>query len=240
MSGRIDLTGQRFGHWTVIEFSHINKHRNAMWKAQCDCGTIKTVLGNSLREGKSTCCGCSKKLRSIKDLNGKKFGHLSVIRFDHVNDRQLAVWECLCDCGNTTYVTTSSLLSGNSKSCGCIRKEKLREQSYINGYSSERLYNVWKNMCGRCFDQKARGYKNYGGRGITVCDEWRNDYASFRDWAMANGYDPDAPYGQCTIDRIDNDGNYEPSNCRWVSMAVQAKNKRKKCSFSTNLKKVTA
>lgn len=91
---------------------------------------------------------------------------------------------------------------------------------------NERLYNVWNSMKSRCYNPNVASYKNYGGRGIEVCDEWAHNFPTFQKWAIENGYDPDAPYGECTIDRIDVNGNYEPSNCRWVSMDVQRYNKR--------------
>ena len=101
------------------------------------------------------------------------------------------------------------------------------KNAMVHGFSRERLYRcVWKAIKQRCYDQNYHGYNLYGGRGITVCDEWRNDYITFRQWALENGYDANAPYGECTIDRIDVNGNYEPSNCRFVNMKAQSNNKR--------------
>lgn len=96
----------------------------------------------------------------------------------------------------------------------------------------DRLYGVWKNMKTRCYRKNGDQYKYYGGRGITVCEEWRSSFKAFRDWAYANGYDPTAPRGKCTIDRIDNDGDYEPSNCRWVNSHIQRINQRQHTSES--------
>ena len=160
------------------------------------------------------------------DLTGQRFGRLTILRFDHINECGFPFWEVRCDCcGNTKIVSELSLYSGVTTSCGCLHSGK-NNSNYKDGRSKERLYHVWKGMLYRCFNKGHPCYQYYGGRGITVCDEWRNDYVAFRNWAMETGYDPDAPFGKCTIDRIDNNGNYEPSNCRWVTMAVQSKNKR--------------
>ena len=131
-----------------------------------------------------------------------------------------------CDCGNEALVSTKSLRSGNTLSCGCLRDEMISEVNKKHGMSHKsRLYNVWVGMRQRCSDPNHISYHNYGGRGVRVCDTW-NDYTSFEEWSMKNGYDPSAPYGKCTLDRIDVNGNYEPSNCRWVDFKTQANNKR--------------
>ena len=136
------------------------------------------------------------------------------------------MWRCKCDCGNEVIVRSASLVTGVTKSCGCLyavtRKGKT---SHASSYT--RLYKIWDGIVQRCTNPNTQNYKSYGGRGIEMCDEWRNDFAAFKAWAMANGYNPDAPKWECTIDRIDVNGNYEPSNCRWVSMDVQRQNKRK-------------
>jgi hypothetical protein len=158
------------------------------------------------------------------DLSGKRFGHLTVVkRVGSKNGHSL--WECRCDCGNTTDVVAGSLTQGLTRSCGCLD----RERRTTHGESKSRLYEIWLGMRQRCSYQHHKDYKNYGGRGIRVCDEWQS-FATFHDWAMSHGYDPDAPYGKCTIDRINVDGNYEPSNCRFVDLETQANNRRKRRS----------
>lgn len=174
------------------------------------------------------------------DLTGQRFGRLTVLHFDHNDGHGCAMWKCICDCGRETIVAAGNLRSGSVKSCGCLKMDLLKSHFCKHGRYKERLYQVWASIKTRCYNTHDPNFKLYGSRGISMCDEWRHDYAAFRDWAMANGYDPDAPRGQCTIDRIDNDGNYEPSNCRWVSMAVQAQNKRKKGTCSSKPKEVTA
>lgn len=163
------------------------------------------------------------------DLTGATFGRLTVIKRVENSKHNAAQWLCKCECGETVVVSSNNLRTGHSKSCGCARKESTSEwmtkYSTKHGGSKSRLYGVWAGMLRRTRDPKDKRYKDYGGRGISVCDEWA-DFGVFRDWALANGYDEKAPYGQCTIDRIDVDGNYEPDNRRWATLLEQARNKR--------------
>lgn len=161
----------------------------------------------------------------IVDLSGQTFNRLTAIKVVG-RKRGEAVWQCRCQCGNIVNVAGYALRSGDTKSCGCWKLEEISERQTTHGKSKTRLYNTYKAMKARCYNPNTNHYKQYGGRGIIVCEEWRNDFQAFYDWAMTNGYNPEAGRGECTIDRIDSDGNYEPSNCRWVSIAKQERNKR--------------
>lgn len=130
------------------------------------------------------------------------------------------MWNCECDCGNTTIVCGSSLRKGHTRSCGCLVRETTRELNMIHGMAGTRIYGVWSNMKGRCYNPNKEHYCCYGGRGISVCGEWM-EFGNFYLWAMENDYSDDL-----TIDRIDSDGDYEPSNCRFVTLKEQAQNKR--------------
>ena len=230
MSRAKDLTGMRFGRLTVIERVP-SKSRHARWKCRCDCGNYTEALSNNLQSGSKVSCGCAAHPGSrgitpsnFNDLTGKRFGRLTVVRrISPVGSK--VRWLCRCDCGTMKDVIAYELTSGKTRSCGCLQAESRHLRKVPNGKGT-RLYNVWKSMKGRCYTPSCSSYKYYGARGIKVCDEWKDDYQAFYEWAMTSGYDPDAPQGKCTIDRINVDGDYEPSNCRWVDATTQNANRR--------------
>lgn len=189
---------------------------------------IHTVLGELNMRDKT---GRFTKMR--EDITGQKFNHLTAIDFSHKNKNRKTYWNFLCDCGNIKTLRTDSVKSGQIQSCGCLKKEQDKVNLNRKGskplygdigkLSNCALYSRWKNMKRRCYDKNYKQYKDYGGRGIQVCNEWLYSFRNFYDWAVNNGFDE-----SLQIDRIDNDGNYEPDNCRFVTPKENANNRIRK------------
>lgn len=221
--------GKRFGKLVVKNFSH-KKNNVCYWNCICDCGNEKTIRITNLTTGLTTSCGCSR----YKDLIGKRFGKLVVVSL--VSREKGTRWLCKCDCGNEKILKQNNLLSKNTRSCGCLFKEAHRFGNPVHNLYHTRIYSIWKSMKERCYSKKHVGYEKYGGRGITICDEWlgKNGIVNFYNWSIANGYQDDL-----SIDRIDNNKGYSPDNCRWVDAFVQQNNRSISKFYEYNGEKLT-
>ena len=219
----LEMVGMRFGKLTVISFSHINNWRKFCWLCKCDCGKECIVVGVDLRLGHTKSCGCIKENQADKII-GRTFGRLYVERFDYRDSRGNSYYFCVCACGNEAIVRGTELYSGGTKSCGCYAEDRsllIREYNEENALikSREALYALKI----RCFNKESKMYKDYGGRGITVCARWMDKKEGTNNFIRDMGMPPTLMH---QIDRTDNNGNYEPENCRWVSSKINNRNRR--------------
>lgn len=168
------------------------------------------------------------------DLTGQRFGKLTVLNMVGKDKSGNITWKCRCDCDNEVIVSSIYLRNGDTKSCGCFRKESARKQLLTHGESKTRLYKVWAGIKSRCYNPNCDNYKYYGEKGITMCEEWRDSFEVFKKWSEENGYIEDARSQECTIDRKDNAKPYSPENCRWTDHTTQCNNQTSNKIFKYN------
>lgn len=227
MTKNTNLVGNTYGRLTVLKFSHKSKAGTIYWSCKCSCGNASVVRTQNLVKEITRSCGCYQReiaSNAAIDETGNKYGRLIVVKkSDRRSGNRCIYWICECECGNKYEVRSDALRGGITRSCGCLISDSTRQRMTVHGHSARgqitSTYRSWQGSIGRCTNPNNPAWEYYGGRGIKVCNSWRESFENFL-----------ADMGECpegySIDRIDNDGNYEPGNCRWASKTQQSRNSR--------------
>lgn len=213
--------GQTVGGWKILSWDK----RTSRWFVECiKCGKQIYHFPKELQREKPVRCTCQVIRGNYKSHEwlGKRYGHLVIQKYNQKDCK----FECRCDCGNAVELKPTYLIDGLQTTCGLDCKYH-GEKTRTHGLSKDRIYRIWRGMKSRCYNPKNIAYKTYGGRGIDICDEWRDDVFAFREWALSHGYSDDL-----SIDRIDNDRGYSPDNCRWATPEIQANNQHPRYTFT--------
>lgn len=235
MGKKIDLTGQRFGILTVIRKVGNHSSGTPIWECRCDCGNIKNIFSSNLLRGGTKSCGCTRYNLPMKDkdnLTSQRFGKLTVLKPTGKKQYGNRTWLCVCDCGKEITVKGGNLKSGSVTSCGCLLGKNL----YKHGMkSTSPIYNIWLGMRDRCNNPNNEAYQYYGGKGISVCEEW-DDYTVFHNDMIESYLLHIAEYGKdnTSIDRINGDKGYSRGNCRWATNMEQHLNRPNTIFFTHN------
>ncbi len=214
---RKNIVGQKFGLLTVMSFSRIVSGRTR-WNCECVCGKSIEVYSSNLRRGQQS-CGCAK-WGNPRLLIGKQFNYLTVIGLAQKAKNNKIRLHCRCECGKHTMPERRRLLNNEVKSCGCKQKLTIKHGA-ARFRMSTKTYRTWMNMKFRCYNKNNKSYDNYGGRGITVCSRWLKAFENF----LADMGEPPTP--SHSIERKNNNGNYDPDNCMWATPIQQARNTRR-------------
>lgn len=223
----IDITGKKFGKLTVLNRDGYTdgKRKFILWLCECECGNKVLRTASHLKTNNNHTCGECEKEKD-EDIIGKQFGYWKVLKRVPPKSRKRR-YLCRCKCGNVKEVMYDTLKLGTSVSCGCYHKEQLIERLTTHGQTGNRIMRIYYNIKSRCYDATNKRFNDYGGRGIKMCKDWYNSPEKFVKWSFNNGYND-----ELSIDRIDVDGNYEPDNCRWITMSEQSNNKRNSIMFT--------
>ncbi len=234
-----NIVGERFNRLTVLERAGNNKSGKVCFRCRCDCGCEIIVTGNHLLSGNTKSCGCLKHEPTNRaPMEGKTFGRLTALSYDHTEGKS-AFYRCRCECGREIIVRGLSLRRGDTRSCGCLRREVTAQKNTDNqthGMYNSKIYKTWVGIKTRCYNSNDNGYKNYGGRGITMYEPWINDFQAFYDYVSQLEHFGEEGF---SLDRINNDGNYEPGNLRWTTMKEQSRNRRTNVWVEYNGEQIT-
>lgn len=226
-----NIAGNQYGLLTVVSIAGLRRNKY-QWKCKCACGGTRISTACALKSGRTRSCGCIRARKFESELLGKVFERLTVVEFTGFSERRgghqrrVGLWKCRCVCGNEVIHRTTELIRETVKSCGCLPSDLARQLgkraadwTKTHGMTGTSTYITWRATINRCYYVKHKSYDAYGGRGITVCDRWH----TFENFMADMGERPPGT----SINRIDNDGNYEPGNCEWATPKTQAQNRRK-------------